>query len=158
MSKSLAIINGDLQVGSGRAFALVSGKRKLMQDLRLWVLERIGIDPLLPSFGNALDGGSINGETYESMIGNVLTQELLNEIRIEILDLVSRYQSMQFNKMQDEALLFNGNNTLDADEVIDEILDVKVVAVGTTILVQVVIQTLGGSTLKLTVPVEGEPA
>jgi predicted thioesterase len=65
---------------------------------------------------------------------------------------------MQFNKMQDEALLFNGNNTLDADEVIDEILDVKVVAVGTTILVQVVIQTLGGSTLKLTVPVEGEPA
>jgi hypothetical protein len=78
----------------------------------------------------------------------------LNEIRISILNLVQQYQQMQFSKMQDEALLYNGKNTLDADEVIDGIDSVQLAQVGTTILVQVILTTLGGSSVKLTIPLD----
>jgi hypothetical protein len=152
MSTSLSIVNGDLVIGSGRKFETVSGKAKLMQDLKLWVLEKIGSDPLLPTYGSILDGGKINGQIVDSLIGGLATQENINNIRISTIDLLDRYQSMQFEKMRGESLIYNGKNTLDADEVIDEIISVNVAQVETTIMVQVILTTLAGSTLKLTIP------
>lgn len=152
MSKSFAIKNGDLQVGIGRAYNILSGKDKLLQDLRLWVTERVGTDPLLSTYGSTLDGGIIDGQVQESYIGTVATQAALSEIRIAVLSLIQQYQQMQFAKMQDEALLYDGNNTLDQGEVIDTIDSIQVVQLTTTILVQVVISTLAGSSIKLTVP------
>jgi len=152
MSKSLSLRNGDLQIGLGRSYDIVSGKKKLLQDLRLWVTERIGTDPLLSTYGSALDGGVIDGQAQESYIGQVATTAALTEIRIAVLNLVQQYQQMQFQKMQDEALLYNGQNTLEADEVIDSIDSVQAVQVGTTILVQVMISTLDESSIKITIP------
>lgn len=152
MSTSLSIVNGDLVIGPGRKFETVSGKAKLMQDLKLWVLERIGNDPLLPTYGSTLDGGTLNGQPVDSFIGQLATQEALNSIRIATLELLDKYQTMQFDKMRTETLLYNGKNTLDSDEVIDEITSVDVAQVGDTVLVRVIITTLAGSTLKLTIP------
>lgn len=152
MSKSFSLINGDLQIGTSRSYNIVSGKQKLLQDLQLWFTERIGDDPILSTYGSNLDGGIINGEVQESFIGRVGTPIAINEIRISVLDLIQQYQQMQFSKMQDEALLYNGANTLDIDEVVDGIDSVEIAQVGTLVLVQVVLTTLGGSAIKLTVP------
>lgn len=152
MSTSFSIINGDLTIGPGRKFDTVSGKQKLQQDLKLWVLERIGTDPLLPTYGSILDGGIVNGIVTDSYIGSVASLEVQNNLRIATLDLLNKYISMQFDKMRSETLLYNGNNTLDADEVIDQITSVNVIQVDTTILIQVILTTLGGSNLKLTIP------
>lgn len=152
MSKSLAIENGDLIIGSGRSYQTVSGRQKLLQDLKLWVLEKIGTDPLLPTYGSVFDGGIIDGQVVDSFIGEATTQEIRNNIRIATLELLDRYQSMQFEKMRSETLLYNGNNSLDADEVIDEIVSASVIQVETTILIQVLLTTLAGTNLKLTIP------
>lgn len=154
MSKSFALVNGDLQLGTSRGYDIVSGKQKLLQDLRLWFTEQVGTDSILGTYGSGLDGGVINGEVQESFIGRVATQAVLGEIRIKTLELIQSYQQMQFTKMQDEALLYDGKNTLDADEVLDGIDSIQLVSVGTTVLIQVILTTLGGSSIKLTVPLD----
>lgn len=153
MSKSFAITNGDLNIGTGRSYVTVSGKDKLMQDLRLWVLEQIGIDSATPSYGSPLDGGIIDGEAFDSFIGQNATVDNLNQIRIAVLNLLQQYQSMQYSKMQDEATIYNGANTLEEDEVVDEIVGVTATQVGTTILVRALVHTLAGSTVQITLPI-----
>lgn len=153
MSKSLQLSNGDLILGAGRSLGLVSGKDKLLQDLSLWVLERIGVDPATPSYGNLLDGGIVNDTEIPGFIGEIVGQNILNEIRNEVLDILQRYQAMQYEKIRRETLAYIGLNTLDEDEVLQNINSVKVTSVGTTVLVQVIITTLAGSNVKLTIPI-----
>jgi hypothetical protein len=54
MSKSLSIASGDLSV-TGRHYDTVSGKDKLMQDLRCALIEQIGDDPATPNFGSQFE-------------------------------------------------------------------------------------------------------
>lgn len=146
MSTSFAIINGDLSIGSGRRFETVSNKSKLAQDLELWVLEKIGTDPLLQGFGSHLD----------EFIGGIISIDSINQIRNEILRLVQQYQAMQYNKIRTETIKYLGKTTLSSDEVINSIdsVDIKQVS-GTLLLVQVKISTLAHSQLRLTIPVGG---
>lgn len=155
MSKSFAIVNGDLVMGTGRGFSLVLGRDKLLQDLRLWVLERMGIDPSTPTYGNLLDGGVQEGDQVEGFIGGIMTADALNEIRNIIIDLLQRYQSMQFEKIRNETMRYLGENTLDEDEILQSIESVTVKDLGTLALAQVVVTTLAGSNIKMTLPITG---
>jgi len=146
MSKSLAFRNGDLIIGPGRAFESVSGKEKLLQDLKLWILERVGTDPATPSYGSNLDSDQI--------IGEMGTADTLNRIRIDVLNLLQKYQNMQYQKLRAETIQYAGKTTLDKEEIIQEVTSVDVKAIDTTALVQVFITTLTGNVLKLTLPVE----
>lgn len=154
MSKSFAVVNGDLVIGAGRGLDLVSSRQKLLQDLRLWVLEKMGIDPSTPTYGNLLDGGiNDNGSQIEGYIGRIMTDDALNEIRNTVIDLLQRYQTMQYEKIRGETLRYLGENTLDEDEILDDIRSVVVRDLGTTALVQVNIGTLAGNAIKLTIPI-----
>jgi len=124
--------------------------------LRLLVLEKVGHDPLLPTYGSRLDGGVIDGEELDSYIGTLATQENLNQIRIEIIRLIENYQQEQFDKMANETIAYGGRNTFEEDEVIDDILNVEVIQIATTILIRVLLTTLAGTTLKVTVPITPE--
>jgi hypothetical protein len=66
MSYSLRVEGGDLVVGNKRALEVVTGKEKLFQDLKLWLLERVGTDPSTPTFGSRLDGGVVDGQIIPS--------------------------------------------------------------------------------------------
>lgn len=156
MSRSLALVNGDLAIGPGRKFEQVSGKDKLLQDLRLWVLEKIGIDPATPGYGSRLDGGTENGVDVPSFIGQFVEEQTIMEIRAEIIDLISRYQTMQYNSIRDETIRYGGPNTYTPDQVVAGIESVDVQAVGTLILAQVIINTLTGDTVTITMPVTGD--
>lgn len=156
MSKSFALTNGDLQIGSGRSYEIVAGRDKLRQDLTLWLTERIGSDPMTPTYGSRLDGGIIDGKEAPSFIGQIASTNNMNQIRAEVLDLLTEYQNMQLDKVRNETLLYRGKNTLEADEVIDTINSVDVTQVGTTVLVRVVITTLGRTSLKVTLPIATE--
>lgn len=146
MSKSFAIVGGDLSV-SARSFATVRGKEKLMQDLRSWLLERIGTDPATPSFGS-----SLNEE--DNFLGNILSQRRVFDVRNEVTNLLTRYQQLQLTKMQADSLDFEGKTVLDNDEMIEEISSVEVTSSGTLILVRVLLSTVKGNTIQLTLPVE----
>jgi len=155
MSKSLRIVNGDLSVGAGRGFEQVDRVDKLAQDLRLWVLERIGIDPATPTYGNRLDGGIIDDQEVESFIGQVNSEDRALEVRSEVLDLLGRYQNMQLDKIKTEAMKFAGKHTLDADEVLHIVNSVSVSRQADQIIVRVSCQTLSGKSFDLIIPAQG---
>lgn len=155
MSTSFKIINGDLAIGAGRNFEVVSGRAKLLQDLRLWVLERIGTDSATPTYGSRLDGGIINEQEIPTFIGRFINDQVAADIRAEVVSLVQRYQQGQFEKVRNETILYTGKNTLDADELIQSLDNVRVKADGTTIIVSVDITTMANNTVTLTLPVTG---
>jgi hypothetical protein len=154
MSKSFKIVNGDFAVGAGRSFETVSGASKLAQDLRLWVTERIGTDPSFPTYGSRLDGGVVDGREIESYIGQIGTQERLNEIRAEVNTLLSLYQSTQLEKMRRESILYNGKTTLPPEEVLHVVENIEARQVGTVVIVRVTYQTLAGRNNRMTFPME----
>lgn len=154
MSTSFRIQGGDLSVGMGRSFERAIGSTKLAQDLRLWVLERIGTDPLTPTFGSRLDGGIIDGEPVESFIGQVATEARQSEIRTELIALLSQYQAQQIAKMQREMFAYGGSHTLTAEETLHSIDSVLTTQVGDQIIVRVTCTNLAGSQFQLTIPTQ----
>lgn len=154
MSKSFAIVNGDLAIGGGRSYATVSGQQKLFQDLKLWILEQIGTDPSTPTYGSALDGGVIDGQPVDSFIGQLATQERMLEVQAEIAALLERYQQEQLEKMRREVVEFRGTHTLSPQEILHRVVNIETAQTGTTILVRVTCECLSGDQFKLTVPAQ----
>ena len=146
MSKSLTLMNGDLST-VGRSFDTVEGKDKLMQDLRLHIMERIGTDPATPGFGSRFE--------TDAYIGNVYSDELEMEARAEILDIVENYQQGQLEKMKSEIVQFRGRHTLSNDEIIETIDGIDSAFAGSNLLIRVHLTTLAGTQLRVNVPVPG---
>lgn len=153
MSKSLAVVGGDLAIQS-RAYQTVTGRAKLIQDLRCWILEPLGTDPATPDFGTRLEGVLTNTEEYAGVIGAALTSQLVNELQTELLDQLLRYQALQVSKMQDDVVRYDGQTTLDPDEVIQSVDGVDAVVDGDTILIQITLTTFASTSLTITIPVK----
>lgn len=143
MSQSFSLVNGDLVVTSGRAFQVVTNKNKLIQDLRLWIIEHFGDTPNTPEYGSKLD----------DYIGMPLTQGTINLVQAEIIRVLQQYQAMQVGNMQRDTILYHGSSTLDPSEVITSVDSLTVQAVGTMILVQVSISTLAEDQVQLSIPI-----
>lgn len=143
MSQSFQLQNGDLVVTSGRAFQVVKNRDKLIQDLKLWILEQFGTDPNTPEYGSNLD----------SYIGGVMTQGMINQVQAEILRVLQQYQSMQLDNMQNDTILYAGSTTLDPSEVIATIDGLTVQSVGTMILVNVSLTTLDEQPTQIAIPI-----
>lgn len=145
MSKSLSITSGDLSV-TGRHYDTVSGKDKLMQDLRCALIEQVGTDPATPGFGSQFEGDTYIGQTY--------TEALAEEARIEVMSILQDYQVAQLTKIQTETITYNGKNTLSEGEVIDSIDSVDSVFSGDTLVIRVQLTTIAGDQVKIDVPVD----
>jgi hypothetical protein len=150
MSKSLALVNGDLAI-FGRSYATVEGSAKLVQDLRLWVLERIGTDPATPTYGSTLDGGVVNGVSVPSFIGEQLDDNNSLAIQGVVQTLLQTYQQNQLAKMKAEVTQY-GKTTMSNDEIIHTIDSIQVAIFGTTVIIQAHLTTLAGETFTLTIP------
>jgi len=154
MSKSFKISNGDLSVGVALSYETVSGRNKLTQDLRLWILEQLGIDPSTPSYGSRLDGSIINGAYSSGFIGEMMTIEKLLEIRSEIASIIQQYQQVQLDRIQRDSIDFQGQQTQDPDEVLYRIDSIDVKPLGDSALARVVCQTLAKNTIRIIIPVQ----
>jgi hypothetical protein len=154
MSTSLKISGGDLSIGSGRSYERVTGAYKLAQDLRLWVLERIGTDPSTPTYGSRLDGGVIDGDSIPSYIGQVANPAIIADIRAEVISLLSQYQANQIAKMQREMIAYGGKHTLSADETLQNVVSVDTSQIADQIIVRVTCMTLAGTQFRLTIPTQ----
>lgn len=154
MSKSLKVKNGDLVIGAGRQYESVSGAEKLAQDLRLWVLERVGTDITTPTLGTTFEGGTINGREIEPMIGAVMTEARVLEVQQQISNLLTQYQQQQLLKMQSDMYNFNGVHTLPPEEILFDIESVEVKTFGTTIICRASLRTASGTQFRLTIPTQ----
>lgn len=151
MSKSLALVGGDLAV-QGRAFQVVTGQAKLFQDLTAWVITPLGSDPLTPTYGSTLEDTFLGTEEIPGLIGGVTTSALLLSLKAEMADLMDNYQSDQLAKIQNEIIQYNGQTTLDPDEIVQSVDAINVVQSADTILIGITLTTLGNTQFQLTIP------
>lgn len=145
MSKSLSIASGDLSV-TGRHYDTVSGKDKLIQDLRCALIEQVGTDPATPEFGSRFE--------TDDYLGQIYSETLAESAVIDVMTILQTYQQAQLTKIQQETVIYNGLNTFDAEEVIDTIDSVDSVFSGDTLVVRVQLTTIAGNQVKIDVPVD----
>lgn len=153
MSKSFKLFNGDLSI-TNRSFDIVSGQDKLLQDLSLWMRERIGTDPMTPTFGSMLDGGIVNGQEVTPFIGQNLSPDIKGRIASSVFSQLQLYQQLQLEKIKAEAIQYNGRNTLERGEVISSIDSVDVSNIGSVVVIKVLLTTLANKSVQLTLPLD----
>lgn len=145
MSKSLAITTGDLSV-TGRHYDTVKGRDKLIQDLRCWLIERVGTDPATPDFGSQFETGAYIGQVYSEIVAT--------EARADIQELLQRYQLGQLEKLKRETIAYNGRNTFDEGELIETIDSIQSTFAGTTLIIRVTLTTMANQQVKIDVPID----
>lgn len=145
MSKSLAITTGDLSI-TGRHYDTVSGKDKLIQDLRCALIEEVGTDPATPDFGSRFETDDYLGQAY--------TEILAEEARQDVMTILQSYQAAQLAKLQDETIAYNGLNTFSEGEVIETIDSIDSIFSGDTLIIRVTITTIAQEQIKIDVPVD----
>ncbi len=153
MTWSFHTKNGDLNLGGTGGFATVTGQQKLVQDLKNWLLEPRGTDPLHPDFGAVLDGGLLpDGSFADSLIGNELTAEALVLVESEVRRVLGAYQQQQLDRLTRENSLYGGKNTFSLGEVLASVGAVSLQQANDTVIVTVTIQTGDGDSISFTQP------
>lgn len=145
MSKSFALIGGDLEVHD-RRFTTVSGASKLSQDLALWVQERMGDDPSTPGAGSLLDS--------DQFIGTLQIQgEVLDDARLELQRALEAYQTNQLSRIRQETVLYSGQTTVTEEETIESIESIEAGFEGTSIILRATVRTLAGTRVTVEAPI-----
>lgn len=147
MSKSFEIVAGDLAVRD-RRLATVSGRDKLVQDLRLRVLEHLGGDPSNPALGTSFDSDRFLGTTF--------AESLSDDARSELQRVLEGYQREQLGRIREETILYAGQTTLEEGETIRSIDALEVAFQGTTITLRATVTTLDGSSVAVVAPLRVE--
>lgn len=147
MTYSLHLRNGDLNFAGPGGYAVVSGRQKLIQDLKNWLLEPQGSDPFHPEYGSILNGNAAGMPEAEDFIGSVLTSEKLIQIEAEVRRVLGAYQRQQLDRLNQEVISYGGKNTFSQGEILYSVEAVDVHQVADTVLVRVSITTGDGSQL-----------
>ena len=150
MTWSLQLRNGDLAIDRDR-FNTVTDWRKLVQDLRIRLLTRLGTDDLHPDFGSTLDGGTrIDGLEIPSIIGESDQLVAKSFITSEVRRILAEYQQSQANRKRADILSF-GKSTLTTSEILNG-ADINVVFDADLVVVQIVVQTGEGEEKRISLP------
>src|SRR4051812_1259303 len=100
MTYSLNITGGDLSLGGPGGLSVVTSTEKLIQDIKCWLLEAMGTDPLHPDYGSTLDGGGMPGTPFqEGIIGSEINSTSLLMVEAEVRRILSLYQQQQINRI-----------------------------------------------------------
>lgn len=156
MTYSLNIRGGDLSLGGPGGLSTVTSTDKLIQDLKCWLLERIGTDPLHPDYGSTLDGGGVpGGPQMNGLLGNAIDQVTILQVEAEVRRILDLYRQQQINRIQIEQTLYNGKNTYTFGEILFAVDSVNATQFKDTIIVNVAIRTANGQSITFSQPVGG---
>ncbi len=139
MSYSLKIKDGDIVPSNGK-LKTIEGLEKLIQDLRLWLLEALGTDRFHPKFGSSLD----------DEIGTIDPKIASVNVKAEILRVLQNYQVAQSNKIQKEKWIYQnsimkqGYWIMSKEEVLSSINGIQISTQGSIMNVQVSLTTYSG--------------
>lgn len=144
MSWSLRLSGGDL-VHGGAHYDVVKGRKKLAQDLRCALLTQLGSDPVHPEYGTVIEGGrGLDGAEYRGVVGGRDWEQAALLVDSEIRRVVREYQSYQMTRLREDQAVY-GRSTLDSDEVLATIEDIRFAQVGDQLVVDVAVQTQAGN-------------
>lgn len=136
--KSIRIKDGDLVIGPGRRLDVTTGRGKLLQDLRLWLLEPLGVGFTTPNFGSILG----------DMVGSIDIDDVAVDVEEEVRRILTLYQASQLERIraaQDAGRLVNFSRR----EVLDRIDKVEATVIGDRVQVTAHIRTATGEEIAL---------
>lgn len=154
MSWSLKLRNGDLAL-SGSSLETVSGAPKLVQDLRCWILERMGTDNLHPGFGSLFDGGvEPNGTVHTSVIGTFNEEIARLDIESDLRRILNEYQAKQVARLKVDRATY-GKSTFSRGEVLVAVEGIEFTVALDTIYIVISLRTGDDSILSLDLTLQG---
>lgn len=138
MSFTISIKDGDIEL-KGNTFAIVTGTKKLEQEMEVWLKERFGSDRFHTNYGSTLD----------FYIGSVMSDSAVFEIESEVGRVLRNYQALQFRKFQSDP------QALDPSEILAEINSVSAKPNYDRVDVTVHFTTYRGTTSTISVNIGG---
>jgi hypothetical protein len=139
MSWSLEIRNGDFAL-TGSNLGTLKGSEKMLQDLRHYILERMGTDTAHPGYGSLIDGGvTPDGTVHRGVIGNPNFDFAQLEVEADIARIIREYQGRQLSRAKYDKMTY-GRATLTPDEVVLGVSSIRFEQVLDQLQVFVVIQ------------------
>jgi hypothetical protein len=150
MSWSLQVSSGDLNfLSRGAGAEIVTGKVKTYQDLRNWLLETMGNDPMHPDYGSILDGGVMpTGAVVQSMVG----RGTIHDVEQEITRVIRSVMDVQ-GKRIDRDMAVYGKMTLSDSEIIQGIKSIESKKFGTKLVVRVNLTMRNNVTVSMVQPI-----
>lgn len=134
------VSSGDL-VLTGSSFGTVVHEQKLVQDLRHWILTRMGDDFFHPNYGSFIDGGTTpDGRHVDSVIGEMNWKLIQLQIAAEIRRVGSAYQRMQIDRARIDRDRY-GKSTLTGGEILAAITTIDFFPSADILRVEVKIQS-----------------
>lgn len=156
MTYSLNVKGGDLSLGGPGGLSVVTGTDKLIQDLKCWLLEPMGTDPIHPDYGSILDGGSLPGSgRMAGLIGTEIDSTSILKVEAEVRRILTAYQQQQIDRIRIERTIYNGKNTYNFGEILYSVDSVSARQFKDTIIVNVSIRTASGQQLTFSQPLGG---
>lgn len=128
---TLALINGDLAIGTNGAYLLYSGVSRIKQDLTLALTEEYGTDRFHPTYGSIV----------QSYLGQILSAELMQLVRAEVNRVLQNYLIIQQNEVLRDTLI-DVANRYDTSDVVQSVDSVQARAVLDTIYLSATLTTL----------------
>lgn len=145
-------MGGDLNpLSSSSGIGIVTGRDKTLQDLKHWLLEAMGSDPMHPEYGSLLDGGRLpDGTIVQSFVGSESIPT--SRIEEEVIRVVKSFMENQQNRIAlDQGSL--GKSTISDSEIIDGVSRIQSTVFDNKIIVRVVLELRDGNTITVTQPI-----
>lgn len=136
--KTLALVNGDLAIGTNGAYLLYSGVSRIKQDLTLALTEEYGTDRFHPTYGSIV----------QSYLGQVLSAELMQLVRAEVNRVLQNYLVIQQNEVLRDSVI-DVTNRFDTSDVVQSVDNVAARAVLDTIYLSATLTTLSRETVTI---------
>jgi phage baseplate assembly protein W len=136
--KTLALVNGDLAIGTNGAYLLYSGVSRIKQDLTLALTEEYGTDRFHPTYGSIV----------QSYLGQILSAELMQLVRAEVNRVLQNYLIIQQNEVLRDSLV-DVANRYDTSDVVQAVDAVQARAVLDTIYLSATLTTLSRETVTI---------
>src|SRR5688572_20628707 len=150
MSWSLQLRGGDLVI-DGSSFGTVTHQNKLVQDLRLAILERMGTDEDHPWFGSLIDGGRLNGVEQNSIIATDDWDRAALAVEGEIRRIVDQYQKQQIVRTEQDRSAY-GKPTLTPGELLMGVKGIQFFQAQDNLLCRITLATGADNDIQLNVP------
>lgn len=136
--QGLALVHGDLAIGSDGGYLLYSGADRIRQDLTLWLTEVYGADRFHPTFGSVV----------ASYLGQVITDGLQQLVRAEVNRVVQNYIILQQQEVLRDTVV-DVQGRFDTSDVVRSIDSLQVRVLSDTIYLAATLTTLARETVTI---------
>jgi phage baseplate assembly protein W len=136
--KTIALINGDLAIGTNGGYLTYSGAQRIKQDLTLGLTEEYGTDRFHPTYGSVV----------QAYLGQVLSPDIMQLVRAEVNRVLQNYLVIQQNEVIRDTVV-DVQGRYDTSDVVQSVDNVAARSVLDTIYLTATLTTLSRETVTI---------